>query len=241
MSDERNLDKALDIVARLMTGEEITAKENTALYESYQGSTEVHNLTRDILKRLNLCLYEYQDGLYVSAGENNKVFGYTNEELKKAFGVKLNKELFLCYFIIYHIMMAFYTDTMSSTFAEFVRIEDIIAGVDKTVAGLVNTTEGLLSEENEGDGFKAVALLWDSLDTVGGGEEAVVRSAKNSRRGYVKMVFNFLAGQQLFVEMEGRYYPSNRFKALMENYFDEYKGSLYRLMERKGTEENAAD
>lgn len=240
MADEKNLDKALDIVTKLIVGEEITSKKNIALYEDYQTSSQVYDLVRSILKKMNLSLYEYEDGLYVGTGENNRIFGYTNEALKKELGVRLNKELFLCYFIIYHVMMEFYTDTTAGSFVEFTRIEDIIQDVDKTVSVIVDENMGILAEE-EAESFKTVALLWDELDTTGSGEETVIRSAKNSKTGYVKLVFNFLVSQELFREAEGRYYPDNRFKALMENYFDDYKGRLHELMEQKGEEQDATD
>ena len=54
------------------------------------------------LKKMNLDIYEYKNSLYVSAGQNNPVFGYTNEELRKELGVKLNRELYLAYFVIYN-------------------------------------------------------------------------------------------------------------------------------------------
>lgn len=240
MADERNLDKALDIVSKLIIGEEITSKKNIALYEDYQTSSQVYDLVRDILGKWNLSLYEYKDGLYIAAGENNRIFGYTNEALKKELGVRLNKELFLCYFIIYHVMTEFYTDAASGTFVEFTRVEDIIQGMDKTVSVIVGGNMGISTQEEE-ESFKTVALLWDELDAAGGGDETVIRSAKNSKAGYVKLVFNFLVGQELFDEAEGRYYPRSRFKALMENYFDEYKGRLYELMEQKGEKQDAAD
>ena len=49
--------------------------------------------------------------LYVTAGDENRVFGYTNDELKKAIGLRLNRELFLAYLIIYDVMTLFYETT----------------------------------------------------------------------------------------------------------------------------------
>ena len=37
-----------------------------------------------LLKKANLRLYEYNYALYLSSGENNRVFGFTNDELKKS-------------------------------------------------------------------------------------------------------------------------------------------------------------
>ena len=55
-----------------------------------------------------------------------RCFGYTNEELRNKLGLRVNRELYLVYFIIYNIITEFYTDSASTTYAEFVRVEDIV-------------------------------------------------------------------------------------------------------------------
>ena len=42
--------------------------------------------------------------------------------------------------------------------------------------------------------------------------------------------------EELMLESEGRYYPKDKFKALVENYFDSYKGRLYEIL-RGGRED----
>ena len=68
-----------------------------------------------------------------------------------------------------------------------------------------------------------------------------MRAARNSKVGFVKMVFNFLTSQELFIEAQERYYPTDRFKALVENYFDDFKGRLAEIMSARGEETNATD
>ena len=103
--ENRNLDKALDIVSKLITGENVSERgENAALYQEYNNNAEVYDIVHMSLKKLNLNIYEYNNGLYVSAGDNNRVFGYSNEELRNVLGLRVNKELYLVYFIIYNII-----------------------------------------------------------------------------------------------------------------------------------------
>ena len=45
------------------------------------------------------------------------------------------------------------------------------------------------------------------------------------------MVLNFCVSQGLLMEAQSRYYPTDRFKALIENYFDEYKGRMAEIMQ----------
>ena len=216
--ENRNLDKALDIVSKLITGENVSERgDNAALYQEYNNNAEVYDIVHMSLKKLNLNIYEYNNGLYVSAGDNNRVFGYSNEELRNVLGLRVNKELYLAYFIIYNIITEFYSDTMSSTYAEFIRLEDIIKNVDKTTGGIVDKSTGLVLDEVEENSFKQIALTG-------------ARAARNSKSGMVKLVLNFCVAQELLVESQDRYYPTDRFRSLIENYFDDYRGRFAELM-----------
>lgn len=231
--EERNLEHAMDIVAKLLDGEEISRshKNNVALYEEYSSNAEVYDIVQQMLKRMNLKLYEYQYGLYLTAGENNRTFGFSNEELKRALGVKLHKELYLCYFIMYQTVTYFYKETTSPNFVEYIRIEDVIRSVDNALNTILEDIEVLIEGETEEESFKALSLLWSELPLVTGDEVNGIRAAKNSKSGFVKLTFNFLVSQNLLVEEKERYYPKDRLRALIENYFEDYQGRLYEILQ----------
>lgn len=223
-----DLDKALEIVSKLLIGEEVNSRrENSSLYEEYISNGTVYDGVHRILKKLNVSLYEYKDGLYVSAGEKNRVFGYTNEELKKAIGIKLNKELYLCYFIIYNVITHFYKDSAGYTFAEYVKVDEVIRAVDDSLQGVLKNMEILALNEVEENSFRQLAMVWENLPTA---TMEDFRAARNSKAGYVKLVFNFLTSQNLFLENDDRYYPRDRMRALVEDYFEEYQGRLHQIM-----------
>ena len=229
--ENRNLDKALDIVSKLITGEMCLRGarmqlfiRNTIIMQKCMTSFICQ------LKKLNLNIYEYNNGLYVSAGDNNRVFGYSNEELRNVLGLRVNKELYLAYFIIYNIITEFYSDTMSSTYAEFIRLEDIIKNVDKTTGGIVDKSAGLVLDDVEENSFKQIALTWDELPVTTVEDQTGARAARNSKSGMVKLVLNFCVAQELLVESQDRYYPTDRFRSLIENYFDDYRGRFAELM-----------
>lgn len=240
--ENRNLEKALEIAAKLMSGEEVSARgSNVPLYEEYSSNSQVYDLLRIILKNFNMELYEYNNALFVSAGENNRTFGFTNEELRKAIGVRLNKELFMCYFIIYNTMMEFYKDSGSYTYAEFVRAEDVIRAVDSTLVNVIDRSAGIVLDEVEENSFKTLALLWDELPVVSVEDSRGQRASRSSKTGYVKLTFNFLETQGLFVENQDKYYPTDRFKALAENYYSQNRGRLYEIMSATASGEEDAD
>ena len=127
--ENRNLDKALDIVSKLITGENVSERgANAALYQEYNNNGEVYDIVHMSLKKMNIHMYEYANGLYVSAGENNRAFGYSNEELRREIGIRNNRELYLAYFVIYNVLTFFYQSSDSTAYSEFVRVEDIISG-----------------------------------------------------------------------------------------------------------------
>ena len=90
--------------------------------------------------------------------------------------------------------------------------------------------------EVEAGSFKELASAWEDMPVVSG-EDISVRASRGSKAGFVKLVFNFLVEEELMLESEGRYYPKDKFKALVENYFDSYKGRLYEIL--RGDREDA--
>ena len=238
--ENRNLEKALDIVSALMMGDSVGKESNAALYEEYTHNAEVYDVTGRILSKMNISLYEYNDSLFISAGVNNRVFGFSNEELKRLIGLRLNKELFLTYFIMYNVITEFYKDSQTGTYLEYLRAEDVINAVNTSLLGLIDHSMGIVMEEAEEESFKAMALLWDELPDVSVDDKSGYRAARNSRMGFVKLTFNFLMGQKLFTESEERYYPTDRFRAIARNYFENNRGRLYEIM-NGGAKENAAD
>ena len=229
--EDKNLSLALDIVSKLIHGEEISQnqKDTRELYEEYNTNSEVYDITKSICKKLNICVYEYENSIFATAGENNRVFGYSNDELKKEIGVRLNKELFVRYFIMFHVVTFFYNDTENQTFNEYIKIEDIIRMMDESLAGIVSELSLVTLNEIEENSFKVIALLWEDLPVITN-EETSARAARGSKYGFSKMTMNFMIKQDLMVENDGRYYPKKRFQALVRNYYEEYKGRLYEIM-----------
>ena len=236
--DNRNLEKALDIVSALLMGETVGATgANAPLYQEYSHNSEVYDILMQIFKKMDIHLYEYNNSLFISPGNNNKVFGYTNEELKRLMGLRLNKELFMVYFVIYNILTEFYKDSANSTYLEYIRIEDVIRTTDAALSGLIDHSKGIVMEEAEEESFKALALLWDELPVVSVDDKNGQRAAKNSKSGYAKITFNFLVSQNLFTESKERYFPTDRFRAIAENYFENNRGRLYEIMNCNAGEE----
>lgn len=233
------MDKALELYAKLTMGEEVKRShpENGSLYEAYYQNAEVYEILNQILKKLNLCIYEYKESLYLSAGEGNRVFGYTNEELKRLMGLRYNRELYLGYYIMYQLLLCFYQDSASYQTREYVRLEEIVKEVSSSLAAITADLSIYSMDEIEENSFKSIALLWEELPLVTGEDREQLRASRASRLGITKLVCNFLISQGLFLEVNERYYPTDRMRALTEQYFEEYRGRIYELLE--GGEDHA--
>lgn len=238
MSINKSLDKALDIYAALITGQDISRSnpETRELYEEFYSNSAVYDITTKLLKKLNLSVYEYEESIYITAGEGNRIFGYTNDDMKRQLGLRLNKELYMVYFIMYNTLLLFYQDSATYQVKEYVKLEDILNQVGDYLSAITQDISVYAMDEISEESFKSLALLWDELPTVTSDDKDKNRASRASRTGYVKLALNFLISQKLFLEVEGRYYPTNRFKAVVENYFEEYRGKIYKVL---GGEENA--
>ena len=230
--EEKALSKAMDIFSILMSGEEIAKnRPGTAeLYQTCYSNAEVYELVTKLLARLNISVYEYNETLFVTAGEGNKVFGYTNEDLKRILGLRRNRELYLVYFIIYQALLFFYTDSATYQVKEYVRIEELLQIVSEAAGQIVKENEVFNQTSPETEGFRSVALLWHELPLMISEDKDRNKASRGSRMGYVKLTMNLLQEEKLFLVSEDRFYPTDRFRALAEGYFEDGKGRIYQLL-----------
>ena len=184
--ENKNLDKAMDIFSRLLMGEEVSKNENVDLYEAFSSNAEVADILDTVLKKANLRLYEYNYSLYLSSGEKNRVFGFTNDELKKMIGLRLNKELFLAYFIIFETVTLFYRDSGNFSHTEYVRAEDVIEKTSATLRAIVPKLETLAKNEAEDNSFRTIALLWEDMPMTTSNEDtSTLKAARGTKVGFV--------------------------------------------------------
>ena len=168
--------------------------------------------------------------IYLTAGEGNRVFGYTNDDMKRQLGLRLNKELYMVYFIMYNILLLFYQDSASYQVKEYIKPEEVMEQVNTYLSAITSDISVYSMDELSEESFKTIALLWDELPVVTSEDKDKNRASRASKSGYTKLTFNFLVEQRLFVVVEDRYYPTDRFKAIVENYFEEYKGRIYKVL-----------
>ena len=83
MEIDENLDVVLEIINTLIQNKEISKEDNPLLYQNYVNSSEIGNLTDKIAEKMGFDIYRLDNTLNLCVMIDNKVFGYTNEELKR--------------------------------------------------------------------------------------------------------------------------------------------------------------
>ncbi len=226
---DKGLEKALDIYSVLATGRSISAKdkETSELYNAYYADSEVYDITNALLQRLGMKLYEYNDSVFVTAGNGNKVFGYTNDDLKRKLGLRLNKELYLVYFIIYEALLQFYKSSDTYQIKDYIRIDELIEAVTGDLKQIGGDMVSVSESDNDTGSFKEVAVLWDSLPPMISEDKDRNKASRGSQMGYVKLTANLLSGEGIFTNVDDRLYPTDRFHAIAENYFEDNGSLIY--------------
>ncbi|MCR5212966.1 MAG: DUF6063 family protein [Eubacterium sp.] len=225
---EKTLEKALDIYSALATGRSISAKdkETAELYEAFYADSGVYDITMALLKRLNLRIYEYNESIFVTAGAGNRVFGYTNDDLKKMLGLRLNKELYLVYIIIYELLLDFYKTSDTYQVKDYIREDELIDKVGKEMSRISGDTHVITNDEDDGS-MMEVALLWDSLPPMISEDKDRTKASRGSRLGFIKLTSNMLVNEGIVTVIDDRLYPTDRFHAIAEGYFEDNGSMIY--------------
>jgi hypothetical protein len=220
-----SLKLSIKIVKELLHKKSITQENDRELYGEYLSSSLVESSVDEILNEFGLKIYKYDNGLYITAGMENKVFGYSNEELRDAFKVDSNKHLYLAYFVMYTVVTTFYKETSFKTPVLYVKNNQIVDKVTEKLAAIAQNRE----IEDREESFTLLNKEWDALPLFNNRltEENLDRidkiSGSGSQFALVNMVLKFMEDEGLLRKnkMENNYIPTNRLSAIVSNYYDE--------------------
>lgn len=221
MTYKEQLQSALRITNLLLQNKPIGIISEYDLYTLYISDMTVQELVYTILESYGVTLIEYKKSLYVSPGIDNVLFGYKNEELRNMMNLETNKELYLCYFIMYSVMTIFYKESSFATYKDYITSTEV---VDRVTATLEAFTVEEISKE-ESFAFSTLKTFWEDLTQISLHQtEENLESLRrtNSHFFFVTRSLHFLTMQNLLVknEKERNYMPTEKFKALIANYFD---------------------
>ena len=239
---EDNMDVALDIINVLMQNKEIKKEENPTLYQSYVNNGEIENLTNKIAKKMGFEIYRLDNTLNLCVMLDNKVFGYTNEELKRK--VKMlnkNEDIYLMYFIILTIITCFYRESGLNSPRSYLGLDELLETIKIKFESLIKEDIEQISKEKEYN-FRDIKKVWERLADA---REEITSGGKNDKISFVKLVLNFMQEENLIFFDEERQIISitTRLKAIVYYYFEyskENKNQLLEYVYEIGGSENAA-
>lgn len=214
------LDDALEILKALLQGEEVSRNRNVILYEKYRYSTDIEEMLFHIAGKLELRVYSGNDRLFICPEVGSRLFGWTNKELKdKIPYISNNSELFTGYFVIMTLITMFYREAYPDTPVAYIKLNDLIENISKRFETLLNM-ENLekVSIENQFD-FADILKVWQRLPDAREG----VSGGKNDKVAFVEVILKFLEDEKLILlDMNQRIiYPSDRFKTIIWNYYED--------------------
>lgn len=231
---EKALEVAIHITTKLIKGEQVSNTINTNLYDAYMSDSEVYDYVQQLIEGFELQLIDdFGGGLHITCGLNNKAFGYSNEELRRRLRVNNNSELYVVYFLMYVVITQFYSDSSTTTFKNFIKRMDIVSETDLLLKQIITELDTISEDEIKQNSLKNIAIIWDSIPTFLNNDQEDTnksRAGNSSKTGYVKKLLQFLKEEDLFVEDNDMYYPTNRFHALAQNYFQRNGSEIYRLL-----------
>lgn len=233
---------AAKILHILIGGGEINRTINKEYFNLYKESG-VSEYLGAMCEGMNLKLYEYKDGLYVSPGINNTVFGYSNEILKQnKFKRYQNPELHLTYFIIIVIITMFYRESDSDTYITRIKIPDILDKVEEKISSLKTRNLSELSQK-ESYNFEDIVTKWDSLPLKTTREDnQLSERGKDDKYALIHSICDFLEKEGLVKKDSNMntILPQNRMKAIVDGYFQDVdsRNELYELIDQLGKSED---
>jgi len=214
------LDDALAILKALLQGEEVSKTKNTLLYEKYRYSTDVEEMLFHIADKLELKVYSGNDRLFLCSEAGSRLFGWSNEELRNRINyISNNSELFTGYFIIMTLIIMFYREAYPDTPIAYIKINDLVENVSRRFETLLGIEDlETVSQENQFD-FTDICRVWQRLPDAREG----VSGGKNDKVAFVENICKFLHSEDLIVlDMTRRIiYPTERFRIIIWNYFED--------------------
>lgn len=231
---DKALEIAIQITTKLIKGEEVSNNVNQNLYEAYITDSDVYEYVGQLMEGFELELIDdYGDGLYVSCGITNKTFGYSNEELRKRLKINNNSELYVIYFLMYGLILQFYSDSSTPTYKTYIKRMEIVNETDILLKNIIADINTITEDEIKINSFKNIALIWDNMPILPNNEwedTNKARAGSSSKAAYVKKLMQYLKEDNLFIEDNDMFYPTNRFHALAQNYFQRKGSEIYQLL-----------
>lgn len=219
------LDSSFDIFNALLEGQDVGQVKNRDLYERYRYNPDIEEMVQYIAGKMGMELYNYNEKLFLSPGTGNRLFGYSNDDLKRKIPyITRNDELFLGYFIIMTFITMFYKESGIDTPINYIRFSNLVEEVTNRFEALINMEDVEAVSHEYQFNFADICKVWMVLpDAREDAQLGVQQRGKNDKISFVRNICYFLQEEDLVVLDNDRnlVFPTDRFKAIIYFYYED--------------------
>lgn len=215
------LDDAMSIFKALLTGEEVSKKENSFLYDKYRYNSAVEELIGYLAEKFEVRIYAGNEKLFICPKVGSRLFGWSNEELKRKLRMPnaLNSDLYLSYFIIMTLITMFYPEASPHTPIVYVKFNDLVEVVSTRMEQLIKKEDlESVTQDTQFD-FVGICKRWQEKPFASEGG----RERSTTRVGLVETACRLLDEEKLVVydQVQKLLYPTERFNVIIWKYYEE--------------------
>ncbi|ASS74269.1 hypothetical protein CIG75_04225 [Tumebacillus algifaecis] len=229
MYSKESVERAIKLFVLLLEKGETDELDRDLVFAYKEDPAAQEIVAQMIEKEAGIKILGVGDKLYVTPAIDNKVFGYTNEELRVKLGLRsdnvaMGLKLYVAYFIILATLAMFYnSDDLNTKVRQYVPIEELEQYITEK---LQMTGEGeygaYLSQEYEFN-FQQVAEFWQNMPAF---DETLTnqRMGRNSRVSYILKVWSFLEGEGLAkLAIDSELHPTDKLDHMVRKYYSHQK------------------
>ncbi|PWK13458.1 DUF6063 family protein [Tumebacillus permanentifrigoris] len=241
MYSKESVERAIKLFILLLEKGETDEKDRDLVFAYKEDPVAQEIVAQMIEKQAGIKILHVGDKLYVTPSLDNKVFGYSNDELRVKMGlrqdsVSMGLKLYLAYFIILATLAMFYnSDDLNTKVRQYVPIEELEQYVTEKLQMLGTGDYGqYLSAEYEFN-FAQVAEYWQSMPAY---DETLTnqRMGHKSRVSYLLKVWSFLEEEGLAkVAVDSEIHPTDKLDHMVRKYYahQKRKDELLALIQQK--------
>lgn len=209
---------------------------DSELLLEYRNDPELQDLFVNIFEpEAKVKLINTINTLYLVPETDNRVFGYTNEQLRQKMKLVDNKELYLAYFIITCLLALFYgSESMDEIQRSYVKYEELERF---TTLKLRELGEGEETEELEKEleiNLRSTKDLWLDMQEK---DESItrLRSTTKNRASFIAKVSSFLSEEGLIHEQGTEIYVLEKTEQIIRKFYsdNQQKSKLLSLLTLK--------
>jgi hypothetical protein len=216
--EQDNLGTSIDILSIILGMGSLTRRDHPREFMRYEQEPEVRESLNFLADKLDLLICEQRDALYISPGINNRIFTFSNTEIKRELGSGFNNSMMYTAFFIMHVIITeFYKEATKDTYRGKLLKNDLLESVDKKVKAMMDLENLEEMSDQYHFNFKQIADIWNSLPNSEFKEdsEEIKQRGSSSKLALINQTAKFMRKQGLIDENNDAIYLTDRCKAII--------------------------